>query len=246
MKVYKVILPLIIFALFVFNAAAQQTPRSAQEEFDEYERNFHQVTKSKSTEKKPFSKPSSKPNAKSKAAAKSRITKTKSASGVGLPGLKIWLEKQTGCAGAFLLAAPSSVFKTGDCVRARFRLNFEGYLTIVNYGSSGSINKIFPLNNQENKIFPKTDNFIPDNRGWEFYNESGNENLFFVVSKLPLSDDIFREIQSKGNQKIENFRDLEVYDRDLKPRTEKSEIFVLAAEERLEKPLIFRLTLKHR
>ncbi len=61
-----------------------------------------------------------------------------------------------------------------------------------------------------------------------------------------MSDDILQEIQNKGKQKTADSRDLEVYDRDLKPRTEKNEIFILASEERLEKPLIFRLTLKHR
>jgi hypothetical protein len=125
-------------------------------------------------------------------------------------------------------------------------MNFEGYLTIVNYGSSGSSEKIFPLNNQSNKIFPKTDNFIPDNQGWEFFDEKGDENLFFVVSKLPLSGDVLREIERSRNIETERAQETEVYDRDLKPRTEKNEIFILAGETRLQKPLIFRLTLKHR
>ena len=160
--------------------------------------------------------------------------------------MKIWLEKQTNCTGAFSLVAPTSIFRSGDCVRVKFRLNFEGYLTIINRGSSGSIDKIYPLKNQNNKIFPKTDNLIPDNRGWEFFDEKGNENLFFIVSKLPLKDDSHREIESQEINEDESGQPAEVYDRDLKPRTEKNEIFVLANESRLEKPLIFRLTLKHR
>lgn len=108
--------------------------------------------------------------------------------------MKICLKKQTNCTGAFLLAAPTFIFKTGDCVRARFRLNFEGYLTIVNYVSSSSLEKTFPLNVREKVIFPKTDNFVLDNLGWEFYSEARKENLFLIVSNLPPSNEILREI----------------------------------------------------
>ncbi|HSK74297.1 MAG TPA: DUF4384 domain-containing protein [Pyrinomonadaceae bacterium] len=249
MRFFKIFLPLIIFGAFVTSLSAQEAPLSAKEEFEEYERNFSQVKETKASVKTKVSPPHSslpKPS-KKPTAIKNRVPRRKKqASSVGSPGMKIWLEKQTGCAGSFRLVAPTSVFKTGDCVRARFRLNFEGYLTIVNRGSSGSVEKIFPLENQSNKIYPKTDNFIPDNRGWEFYDQAGNENLFFIVSKQPLRDDIFREIQGKQNARRQSAGDLEVYDRDLKPRTEKNEVFILAGEKRLEKPLIFRLTLKHR
>ena len=259
MKIFKIVLPLIIFGATSLIGAAQETPRTANEEFEDYERNFSQVEKAGKTvvKKLPTSKmsqiPPKPPKSIPTVAVKTTSTQKnpkpmakQSPTGSGLPGMKIWFEKQSDCAGAFATVAPTSVFKTGDCVRTRFRLNFDGYLTIVNYGSSGSTKQIFPLDDQNNKILPKTDNFIPDKRGWEFDAEAGDEKLFFIVSKLPLSGDAIREIQDKRDSKTEGARELEVYDRDLKPRTEKNEVFVLAGETRLEKPLIFRLTLKHR
>lgn len=239
MKYFSIFLLLTAFSAFgaasVFAQAAPARP-SAKEEFESYERNFSQVEPAKPVAKP--AKPAKKPVPTKKPTAKPIVAST------GMPGMKIWLEKQAGCKGAYLLAAPSSIFKTGDCVRARFRLNFQGYLTIFNYGSSGAIDRIYPLENQGNRIAPKTDHFLPDNRGWEFFNETGNENLFFIVSKLPLADNVIEEIESRRN--ITSDSPEEIYDRDLRPRTEKDEIFILAGEARLEKPLIFRLALKHR
>lgn len=248
MKSFRLVITLIIFAVFNSSLAAQEAERSAKEEFEEYERNFSQVVKTNASVKTVVSAARPAPRKPPKQVTKKKtVTERKNqTSSVGSPGMKIWLEKQTDCAGRFRLVAPTSVFRTGDCVRARFRLNFEGYLTVINRGSSGAIEKIFPLENQSNKIYPKTDNFIPNNQGWEFYDEAGNENLFFIVSKQPLRDDIFREIQGKSTIKTQTAGDLEVYDRDLRPRTEKNEVYVLAGEKRLEKPLVFRLTLKHR
>lgn len=255
MKIFCVFLQLMFFVALSSVAYAQ----SAKEDFDEYERNFSQIT----ANSKPFSasgslsiepsgkpprpgtkgKPPRKPTPPQKPpTVKPKVT----APNVGLPGMKIWLEKQTNCKGAFATVAPTSVFETGDCVRVKFRLNFDGYLTIINRGSSGSIDKIYPLKNQSNRISPKTDNFIPDNRGWEFYNEAGNENLFFIVSKAPIENENHREIEGFSGSDDDSDDVTEVYDRDLRPRTEKNEVFVLANETRLEKPLIFRLTLKHR
>ncbi|MGI8883467.1 MAG: DUF4384 domain-containing protein [Pyrinomonadaceae bacterium] len=259
MKIFKIVLPLIIFGAASLIGAAQETPRTANEEFEDYERNFSQVEKAgkNAAKKLPSSKMTqnppkvlkSIPNVTVKTTSTQKKTNPaakQSATGSGLPGMKIWFEKQSDCAGAFATVAPTSVFKTGDCVRTRFRLNFDGYLSIVNYGSSGLTKQIFPLDSQNNKILPKTDNFIPDKQGWEFDGEAGDEKLFFIVSKLPLNGDAIREIESRRNSKTESTGELEIYDRDLKPRTEKNEVFVLAGETRLEKPLVFRLTLKHR
>lgn len=255
MKIFKTILPLLFLSALGFSAAAQQaTERTAEQEFEDYDRNFSQVEKvGKAVVKSLPTKPTKAlpKTPKVNVAVKTPAPKISAPSpaiptGTGLPGMKIWFEKQTGCAGAFATVAPASVFKSGDCVRARFRLNFEGYLTIVNYGSSGSFRQIFPQEKQDNKISPKSDYFIPDNQGWEFDAEAGDENLFFIVSSALLTADARAEIKSRRDAKTEGARESEVYDRDLKPRTEKNEVFILANETRLAKPLVFRLTLKHR
>lgn len=258
MKVFSVFFQVIFILSFGSVVFAQDSSSSAKEEFESYERNFSQVTTtakpasaSGSLSINPAEKPrrtTPKPRNKPTAPQNKPVNKPRpaaAAKNVGLPGMKIWLEKQTNCAGAFTRAAPTSIFRNGDCVRVKFRLNFEGYLTIFNRGSSGSLEKIFPLNNQNNRVFPKTDNLIPDNRGWEFYGKAGNENLFFIVSKLPLANESHRDLEDKEVEE-DSGEATEIYDRDLKPRTEKNEIFVLANETRFEKPLIFRLRLRHR
>ena len=257
MKIFSLFLQVIFFASVCSIVSAQDSTSTAKEDFESYERNFSQVTvtpKPLAPRNNISTKPTASPGPGSVKTPRKTValknntgsSKTNVSAATGLPGMKIWLEKQTSCTGAFSLVAPTSIFTNGDCVRVKFRLNFEGYLTIINRASSGSIDKIYPLKDQNNKISPKTDNLIPDNQGWEFFDQKGNENLFFIVSKLPLKNEIHREIENQEINENESSQPAEVYDRDLKPRTEKNEIFVLANETRLEKPLIFRLTLKHR
>ena len=165
----------------------------------------------------------------------------------GCRGMKLWLEQQKGFDGNFLVVAPDVAFQSGDCVRVGFRLNFQDFLTIINWGTSGHREVIFPLNRQSNKIFPKTDNYLPDNQGWEFDEQAGKEQLIFIISRSDVSENFIDDFLAKRDLVTEDSADLEIYDRDLKPRTgENKSVYVLASNERLEKPLVFRLTLKHR
>lgn len=227
MKLFKTFLILIFFAVMTASILAQGT---AEDEFEGYDRNISQTDQTK---------PAKTPTPPAKPIKKPEYS-------VGKPGMKIWLERQTVCDGRFSLVAPTSVFRTGDCVRAKFRLNFEGFLTIINLGTSGMNTMIFPDKGQSGKIFPKSDYYLPDNKGWEFFADAGDEQLVFIVSNLPLDRQFIDDFLGKRNLIDQNAPDIEVYDRDLKPRTENDSVYVLADEKRLESGIIFRMTLKHR
>ena len=160
--------------------------------------------------------------------------------------MKIWIERQTNCRGQFVSVNPTGVFQSNDCLRMRFRLNFEGFLTIINLGTSGKNEVIFPSDGQSNQIFPKTENFLPDNKGWQFDDTAGNEQIIFIVSKSAIDQSFIDGYVNKRDIVMTDSADLEVYDRDIKPRTENDSVYILSNETRLEKPLVFRMTLKHR
>jgi hypothetical protein len=249
MKINKIkIICLSIILLSAFGVvSAQENSVSAEDEFEVYERNISQTppqkprknASNKSTNTKPV-KPTVSPVVRQNNDSKIKTQVS------GLPGMKIWLERQIGCDGQFSLVAPTSVFKSGDCLRAKFRINFDGYLTIINLGTSGKNTVIFPLDDENNRIYPKTENYLPDNQGWEFDDQTGNEQLIFIISRVNIPAKFIKDFVNNRELIVADSPDIEVYDRDLKPRTEKSSVYFLAPEARLEKPLVFRMTLKHR
>lgn len=252
LQVFKICLISMVLAGFAVSVAAQQNQNSAEKEFDDYEqtRNLSQtsattsatnkVTVKKKIKKRPTPKPTTTQRKKLTNSNKTTV------SSVGAPGMKIWLERQTNCNGQFSLVAPTAIFQSDDCLRMRFRLNFEGFLTIINLGTSGKNDVIFPLENQPNRVFPKTDNYLPDNQGWEFNENPGREQFVFIVSRTETNQEVVQNYVNNRGLVTNNSSDFEVYnDRDVKPRTEKDSVYVLSNDTRLEKPLVFRMTIKH-
>lgn len=225
---------LVVFALFGF---AQVKNETATEVF---ERGFG--TPKPTRTRKPT--PTRKPNGQTPIPNPTTVPKTS----VGKGGMKIWLEKQVGCDESkwFIKVAPTSVFYTGDCVRAKFQLNFPGYLTIYNLGTSGVKKKLFPKDAQSKLILPKKTDYLPHEKGWRFEGEPGTEQLFFVVSKLPLKSDVIDESVGCRDLTDDCSTDMEIRGKDLVEVTENDEVFVMGDETRLEKPIVFRLALKHR
>lgn len=241
-QIFKIFLILTLFLGFGLSVSAQQNQNSAEQEFEEYERNLSQTAptnKKTKTSKKP--RPTTKPTKRPTSTQTNRTRVTN----VGAPGMKIWIERQTSCAGQFSSVAPTAVFRSDDCIRMRFLLNFEGYLTIINLGTTGTNSIKFPLNNQSNRILPKTDYYLPDNEGWEFDETPGNEQFIFIVSRVEIKREFIEGYLNSRNAVTNNSSDFEVYDRDIKPRSEKDSIYVLSDETRLEKPIVFRMTVKH-
>jgi len=244
----NLIFAIIFFALFG-NAAAQISESSAESDFDNYERGLTQTSTAttKPVKKMPKSPAPRKIKLPYKQSAhKPKVIPVEKKANSGLPGIKIWSERQVQCEGQFFSAAPTSIFTTGDCVRLRYKLNFEGYLTIVNLGTSGNLKVIFPLEEARNLVYPTSENYLPNEKGWEFEGEAGSEQLFFVVSNKPLDKKYLDDFIKRRSLTTEDSSALKIYDRDLVPRSENNSIYVLADEQKLEKAVIFRLTLKHR
>lgn len=255
---FKMFLLSTIFMGLMTSISAQKTPTSAEEEFEEY-RNIKQTTLPSNNgggrkpnnggirRRKNGGGKSDKTKKHSKIKNVATKTKNNQTSNVGLPGMKIWLERQIGGEDKFLQVVPTNIFRSGDWVRVKFQLNFEGFLTIINLGTSGKTETIFPLENQSNKIAPKTNYSIPDDEGWQFDDNEGKEELIFIVSRKPLTEKAVQEFKATKDFESQAEVSVQTTDRDLiKPKTENKSVYVLASDARLEKPLVFRLTLKHR
>lgn len=237
----EISLLLVILLSLNIIVSAQETEKSAQDEFENYGRNpkFTNLKPNSSGQRPPI-------RIKTPIKDRAKISNKPTISSVGKPGMKIWVERKIDGKNSFFRVVPTSVFKSGDWVRLWFRLNFTGYLTIFYRGSSGETDIIFPKK-QSNKIAPKTNYLIPDKEGWQFDDNEGNEELLFIVSRNPLNDKSVQELSATRNFESETEVSVQAVDRDLtKPETEKDSVYVLSNETRLEKPLVFRMLLKHR
>ena len=87
---------------------------------------------------------------------------------------------------------------------------------------------------------------MPDKQGWEFDENPGNEQIVFIVSRAEINQAFVQSYVNNRSLVTNDSPDIEVYDRDVKPRSENNSVYVLSDETRLEKPLVFRMTVKHR
>jgi hypothetical protein len=86
---------------------------------------------------------------------------------------------------------PSTVFHSGDRVKVSIMANHQGYLYIIQQGSSGNWSPIFPSADA-----PRDSNFvesgkvyeIPGDGAFELNEQRGKEKLFIVLSLEPIRD----------------------------------------------------------
>jgi hypothetical protein len=86
---------------------------------------------------------------------------------------------------------PSTVFHSGDRVKVSIMANHQGYLYIIQQGSSGNWSPIFPSADA-----PRDSNFvesgkvyeIPGDGAFELNQQAGKEKLFIVLSLEPIRD----------------------------------------------------------
>jgi hypothetical protein len=103
------------------------------------------------------------------------------------PGLKYRIVQQRGSSEAD--ADPSSTFRSGDRVRFAFESNFDGYLYVVQAGSSGRWTVLFPnpdANGGRNAVVRSEEYVVPDNGWFAFDKTPGTEEVFVVLSRQPL------------------------------------------------------------
>jgi hypothetical protein len=139
----------------------------------------------------------------------------------GLPGTKITIELLRN--GKLSFVKPTYKFKSGDKIRLRLKTNFEGFVSVLNIGSSGKINLLFPVQGVDNYVTPTADYQIPRDNGWiVFDNQPGTETISVIMSTEELDDlssldrnsDYFRKdrttkdlyLQTSGNDFYAVFR----------------------------------------
>ena len=86
---------------------------------------------------------------------------------------------------------PDTVFRSGDRIRLRIDVNTSGYLYVINRGSSGNWNPLFPsaaIAGGDNRVRKGTPYEIPPGYVFTFDEQPGTEKLFIVFSRRPASD----------------------------------------------------------
>lgn len=85
----------------------------------------------------------------------------------------------------------NSVFRNGEILRFRLTSQIEGYLYVVDQGTTGSTEVLFPASGQasSNRIRIGREYLVPaDGEGWfEVSGPTGFDVLYFVVSATPIS-----------------------------------------------------------
>lgn len=162
--------------------------------------------------------------------------KDKSKLTVGKPGAKVVIERMRD--GKLSFVSPKSKFRSGDKIRLRFATNFDGYIKIINVGSSGKVSLLFPYEGADDRITPSNDFQVPKGGDWIVFDDTtGTETLTVIMSKKPLnfgSDEELRDINKSATQS-----------RDLTIESEQDATYAVCTETSLEKPIGFILRLKH-
>lgn len=154
-------------------------------------------------------------------------------SATGLPGTKITIELNRN--GRFSFVKPTYIFRSGDKIRLRLATNFEGYISLMNVGSTGEVQFLYPYDGANNRVMPAKDIQIPSSDAWiVFDNKPGTENLTVIMSKEPLgeSTDDYRDIRQSNS-------------RDLLIEYANDGVYAVSQEDKISKPVGFTLRLKH-
>jgi hypothetical protein len=90
---------------------------------------------------------------------------------------------------------PAHIFEQGDLIRFRLRPGVNGYLYVLNHGSSGKYEQLFPRIGQSEgrEVRAGRDYVIPDSEsGWfKIQGPAGYETVYFLISPLDLGRTLF-------------------------------------------------------
>ena len=88
-------------------------------------------------------------------------------------------------------ADSDATFHAGDRIRLAVEANDDGYLYVVNRGSSGTWKLLFPspeIKNGDNRVQKRVRYEIPSGYTFTFDEQAGEEKLFIVLSRQPEPD----------------------------------------------------------
>ncbi|MFZ4986560.1 MAG: DUF4384 domain-containing protein [Blastocatellia bacterium] len=103
----------------------------------------------------------------------------------GKPGAKITILLQRN--GRTSQVPLSYAFTSGDKIKFQFQTNFDSYVRILNLGTNGELQTLYPYNNQTSERLTRLSNYEIPQKGWlEFDKNPGTEQLAFIFSKQPI------------------------------------------------------------
>lgn len=156
----------------------------------------------------------------------------------GLPGTKITVELMRN--GKLSFVKPSYKFKSGDKIRLRMKTNFEGYISVLNLGSSGNVNLLYPVQGRDNYVTPTSDYQIPGGNGWiVFDNQPGTEIVSVIMSEYPLNGLTALDRNSQYFRKDRTSKDLFVQESE-------NDFYAVFREQEEGQNVGFTLKLKHK
>jgi Domain of unknown function (DUF4384) len=82
--------------------------------------------------------------------------------------------------------APDTVFQPGDRVRLNIQVSGDGFLYIINRGSSGTWTQLFPspdMPGVSNAVAPGVTYSVPPDRNFVVSDPAGEEKLFIILSR---------------------------------------------------------------
>lgn len=96
---------------------------------------------------------------------------------------------------------PAHIFDEGDLIRFRLRPGVNGYLYVLNHGSSGKYEQLFPRpgESESREVRTGRDYLIPDSEsGWfRVQGPPGYETVYFLISPLDLGKTFFPHTSSE-------------------------------------------------
>jgi hypothetical protein len=188
-------------------------------------------------------RPSNSPSNRNRPASTATATNGNNSSGVsptstGLPGTKITIELMRG--GKLNFVKPDYKFRSGDKIRLRLKTNFEGYITVLNLGSSGNVNLLYPVNGRDNFVTPTTDYQIPGDDGWiVFDNTTGTEIVSVIMSEDELES--FADLDKNSD-----YFNKTTTSKDLFTQTSGTDFYAVFREQAAGENVGFTLKLKHK
>lgn len=102
--------------------------------------------------------------------------------------IEITLERMEGT--AWRAIDPGLVLDSGDRIRFRFRANFDGYLYVMNEGTSGAYTLLFPREEtgRENNIQSGKEYLVPATEAWfRIAGPPGHDIVYWLVSPVVLA-----------------------------------------------------------
>ncbi len=90
--------------------------------------------------------------------------------------------------GTYQEISPEAVFHAGDQIRLSLMSNQNGYLYVIEQGSSGRWVPLYPGNSaaaESNKLAPGKEYIVPGSGAWRFTGKPGQEKLFVMLSRAP-------------------------------------------------------------